>query len=74
MNWDLVMWIGSQLLQMTELGWTNHFAALFVDPKTKVQTFVTLQVVSAGLATIGYVNPEIGQPLVPAIDYFRENR
>lgn len=29
LNWDLVMWIGSQLLQMTNLGWTDHFAALF---------------------------------------------
>lgn len=66
LDWDLVMWIGSQLLQMTNLGWTDHFAALFLDPTTNVQTFVTLQVVSAGLATIGYVNPETGQPIVPA--------
>ena len=72
LDWDLVMWIGSQLLQMTNLGWTDHFAALFVDPRTKLQTFVTLQVISAGLATIGYVDPETGQAMVPAIDYFKD--
>ena len=40
---------------MTELGWTEHFAALFVDPATGVQTFVMLQVVSAGVATMEYL-------------------
>ena len=74
LDWDLVMWIGSQLLEMTNLGWTDHFAAVFVDPAKKVQTFVTLQVISAGLATIGYVNPETGQPVLPAIDYLKGSR
>ena len=74
LDWDLVMWIGSQLLEMTNLGWTEHFAAVIVDPATKAQTFVTLQVISAGLATIGFVDPENGRPMVPAIDYFDGNR
>ena len=74
LDWDLVMWIGSQLLEMTNLGWTDHFAAVVVDAVTKAQTFVTLQVVEAGLATIGYVDPETGQPVVPAIDYVRGSR
>lgn len=74
LNWDLVMWIGSQLLQMTNLGWTDHFAAVFVDPTANVQTFVTLQVVSAGVATIGYVNPETGQRIIPAIHYLKGSK
>lgn len=74
LNWDLAMRIGSQLLQMTNLGWTDHFAALFVDPTTNVQTFVTLQLVSVGLATIGYVNPETGQSIIPAVNHFKGSK
>ena len=68
---DHVMRIGSQLLQITIVGWMDCFAALFVDPATNLQTFVTLQVVLAGLATIRCVDPEMGQPIIPALDYFR---
>ena len=71
---DHVMRIGSQLLQITILGWLDRFAALFVDPATNLQTFVTLRVVLAGLATIGCVDPETGQPIIPAFDYFRGSR
>ncbi len=74
LDWDLLIWIGSQLFEMTNLGWTDHFAALFVDPVSKAQTFVTLQVISAGLATIGFLDPESGRPSIPAIDYFKGSR
>ena len=49
-------------------------AAVIVDPATKVQTFVTLQVISAGLTTIGFLDPQTGRPMIPAIDYFNPNR
>lgn len=37
LDWDLVMWSGSQLTGMTNMGWTEHFVAVIVDPATKVQ-------------------------------------
>lgn len=74
LDWDLVMWIGSQLTEMTNLGGTEHFVAVIVDPATKVQTFVTLQVISAGLTTIGFLDPQTGRPMVPATNYFNPNR
>ena len=59
---------------MTNLGWTEHFAAVIVDPATKVQTFMTLQVISAGLTTIGFLDPQTGRPMVPAIDHLNPDR
>ena len=46
MDWEFVIFLASQMLQLTQKGWTGHFMGAFTDIRTKKVVFVTLQAVT----------------------------
>jgi len=53
-DFDFVTFLGSKMMQLTAMGWTDHFVATFTDLRTQRVVVVMLQaVVGAGMSTMG---------------------
>ena len=54
LDWDFLTFLGSKMMQLTALGWTNHYVGSFTNLRTQQVVVVTLQaVVGAGMTSMG---------------------